>query len=65
MGAVGTVLLQPRDGGTSMLVTIRSPSAEHFAIFLELGVDTGTSRTMDNLVGHLRARTQPRPAAAG
>jgi uncharacterized protein YndB with AHSA1/START domain len=65
MGAVGTVLLQPKAGGTAMLVTIRSPTPEHFAMFLELGVDTGTSKTMDNLVGHLGARAQRSTAPAG
>lgn len=50
MGAEGTVRLDARGTGTRMTVSIRSPSAEHLAQFVKLGVDVGTARTLDNLV---------------
>lgn len=62
MGALGTVLLES-DAGTSttkMTVTIRCPSAAHLDQFVKLGVDTGTDRTLDNLVAHV---TQKRKAS--
>lgn len=49
MGAHGTILLTPKDGKTQMHVSIRSPSSEHFEMFLKLGVAAGTSATFDNL----------------
>lgn len=54
LGAVGTVLLEGRGEGTHLTVTIRCASAEHFEQFVELGVDAGTSRTLDNLVAYLQ-----------
>jgi uncharacterized protein YndB with AHSA1/START domain len=63
MGAIGTVTLQSKGNSTLMQVTIRSPSAEHFEMFLKLGVDTGTSKTMDNLVAYLGARGPQRAAS--
>lgn len=50
MGAKGTILLQPHRQGTVMSVSIRSPSQEHFEMFVKLGVAEGTGRTLDNLV---------------
>jgi uncharacterized protein YndB with AHSA1/START domain len=50
MGAKGTVTLRPHSQGTLMSVSIRSPSAEHFEMFVKLGVQVGTSKTLDNLV---------------
>ena len=40
-----------------MSVSIRSPTAEHFEMFVKPGVQAGTSRTLDNLVALLDART--------
>jgi uncharacterized protein YndB with AHSA1/START domain len=62
MGAHGTVTLQPHARGTVMSVLIESPSAEHFEMFVKLGVQAGTSKTLDNLVELLRVRTR---AASG
>jgi uncharacterized protein YndB with AHSA1/START domain len=56
MGAVGTVLLGAEGGGTRMTVTIRCASADHLAQFLAMGVDAGTSRTLDNLVAFVGRR---------
>lgn len=53
MGAHGTVLIERRDAETLVTVTIRCASAEHFAMFLQLGVDQGTNQTLDNLVAHV------------
>lgn len=58
MGATGTVLLRAHETGTRMSVSIRSPSAEHFEMFLKLGVNTGTSTTLDNLVRLLASRAR-------
>ncbi|MFO0554630.1 MAG: SRPBCC domain-containing protein [Polyangiaceae bacterium] len=62
MGAVGTVSLQASGASTIMSVTITCPSDEHFEMFVKLGVDTNTAKTMDNLVAHVsapRQRSQP------
>jgi hypothetical protein len=56
MGAVGTVLLGAEGAGTRMTVTIRCASADHLAQFLAMGVDAGTSRTLDNLVAFVGRR---------
>jgi uncharacterized protein YndB with AHSA1/START domain len=53
MGAVGTVSLRDVGGGTKLMVTIACTSAEHLEMFLKLGVDTGTSRTLGNLERYL------------
>lgn len=55
MGATGAVVLEAHGSGTRMNVSIRCPSAEHFATFLKLGVQTGTSATLDNLKKHVDA----------
>lgn len=62
MGARGTVVLKPHAQGTLMQVSIRSPSPEHFEMFVKLGVQTGTGKTLDNLVSFLGGRTR---AASG
>jgi uncharacterized protein YndB with AHSA1/START domain len=53
MGALGTVRLEDRGGGTVMTVTIRCANAEHLDHFVKLGVAAGTDRTLDNLVTHV------------
>jgi uncharacterized protein YndB with AHSA1/START domain len=58
LGAVGTVRLDSEAGATRMTVSIRCASAEHLRHFLELGVDVGTEKTLDNLVSHIT----PQPA---
>jgi uncharacterized protein YndB with AHSA1/START domain len=52
MGSSGTVSLTEEDGITRMKVTIRCGSADQLKQFLELGVDTNTDKTLDNLVKH-------------
>lgn len=56
LGAVGTVLLEEQAGQTRLLVTIRCASAERLEMYLKVGVDVGTDRTLDNLVGFLANR---------
>lgn len=56
MGAVGTVALRQDGDGTHMQVAIRCASAEHFEMFVQLGVHTGTAVTLDNLVARMAAR---------
>lgn len=53
MGAIGTVELTQAGEATEMVVSITSPSAEHFEQFLKFGVHEGTSKTLDNLVNRL------------
>jgi uncharacterized protein YndB with AHSA1/START domain len=55
MGAVGTVHLEDVRGETFMTVTIKCGSPGHFEQFLQLGVDEGTARTLDNLVAYVGA----------
>ncbi len=64
MGARGTVTLDRHEQGTLMKVSIRSPSPEHFEMFVKLGVDKGTSATLDNLVRLLSPRAAPPGAPA-
>lgn len=56
MGSYGTVDLEPAGTGTRMRVSIRCASADHLEQFVKLGVDTGTDRTLDNLVAHVDQR---------
>lgn len=59
MGAKGTVTLRPHAKGTQMNVSIQSPTPEHFEMFVKLGVQVGTSKTMDNLVAFIHGRVRP------
>lgn len=56
MGALGKIVLEEAAGKTRMRVSIRSPSAEHFEMFLKLGVNVGTSTTFDNLTAFVRRK---------
>jgi uncharacterized protein YndB with AHSA1/START domain len=53
MGAVGTVTLTAEGETTHMRVEIRCSSAEHLRQFVQVGVDTNTAKTLDNLVARL------------
>jgi uncharacterized protein YndB with AHSA1/START domain len=50
MGAVGKVVLEDVGGKTLLTVVIKCQSAEQLDQFLKMGVDVGTSQTLDNLV---------------
>jgi uncharacterized protein YndB with AHSA1/START domain len=54
MGALGKVTLTEQGQGTAMTVEIVCRSAEHLAQFVQHGVATGTSQTLDNLVAFAR-----------
>jgi uncharacterized protein YndB with AHSA1/START domain len=58
LGAIGRVLLEEAGGGTRMTVEIQCRSAEHLDQCLEMGVDVGTARTLDNLVAYARRRSK-------
>jgi uncharacterized protein YndB with AHSA1/START domain len=53
MGATGRVSLEDIAGKTHMIVEIECRSDEHLEQFLKMGVDAGTSQTLDNLVAHM------------
>ncbi|HEV2572994.1 MAG TPA: SRPBCC domain-containing protein [Beijerinckiaceae bacterium] len=54
MGALGRVILQNLTGGTHMVVEIECRSAEQLEQYLKMGIDKGTSQTLDNLVAYMR-----------
>lgn len=56
MGAIGRVVLRESAGVTHMTVEIACRSAEHLDQYLKMGVDVGTSQTLDNLVAYARRR---------
>jgi uncharacterized protein YndB with AHSA1/START domain len=56
IGATGRVLLQDVGGQTLMTVKIECRSAEQLEQYLKMGVDAGTSQTLDNLVAYVRCR---------
>jgi uncharacterized protein YndB with AHSA1/START domain len=53
MGATGTVELTQDGEVTLMVVSIKSPTRDHFEQFLKFGVHEGTAKTLDNLVAHV------------
>ena len=57
MGATGRVVLRDVAGKTHMALEIECRSAEHLGQYLKMGVDVGTSQTLDNLVAYIRRRT--------
>jgi hypothetical protein len=57
-GAIGRVLVDEDGEDTRLSVEIQCRSAEHLQQFLQLGVDEGTSRTLDNLVTYIGAGMQ-------
>lgn len=56
IGATGRVILQDLDGQTFLTVEIECRSAEQLEQYLKMGVDAGTSQTLDNLVAYARRR---------
>jgi uncharacterized protein YndB with AHSA1/START domain len=53
MGSIGRVILKDVGGKTLMTVTIECGSTAQLDQFLKLGVDVGTSQTLDNLVAYI------------
>ena len=56
LGATGRVVLRDVAGKTHMTVEIECRSAEQLDQYLKMGVDVGTSQTLDNLVAYARHR---------
>jgi uncharacterized protein YndB with AHSA1/START domain len=56
LGATGRVVLRDVAGKTHMTVEIECRSAEQLDQYLKMGVDVGTSQTLDNLVAYARRR---------
>jgi uncharacterized protein YndB with AHSA1/START domain len=55
MGAIGRVILDETGGKTFLTVRIECGSAERFEQYLKMGIDTGTAKTLDNLVAYVGA----------
>jgi len=58
MGATGRVILEDIGGKTHLTVSIECGSAAQLEQFLKMGVDAGTAKTLDNLVGYIGAMPQ-------
>jgi uncharacterized protein YndB with AHSA1/START domain len=56
MGALGRVVLRDVAGRTHMTVEIECRSAEQLEQYLKIGVDVGTSQTLDNLVAYVEEK---------
>jgi uncharacterized protein YndB with AHSA1/START domain len=56
MGAIGHVILKEIGGKTHLTVKIECGSAAQLEQYLKMGVDTGTAKTLDNLVAYAGAR---------
>ena len=56
LGATGRVVLRDVAGKTQMTVEIECRSADQLDQYLKMGVDVGTSQTLDNLVSYARRR---------
>ena len=57
MGATGRVILRSVADKTHLMLEIECSSAEHLEQYLKMGVDVGTSQTLDNLVAYMRRRS--------
>lgn len=56
MGAIGRVVFEEIGGKTHLTVRIECGSAAQLDQYLKMGIDTGTARTLDNLVAYVGAR---------
>jgi uncharacterized protein YndB with AHSA1/START domain len=56
MGATGRVILSEAGGKTHMIVEIECRSAEQLDQYLKMGIDSGTSQTLDGLVAYVKRR---------
>jgi uncharacterized protein YndB with AHSA1/START domain len=57
LGATGRVVLRDVAGKTHMTVEIECRSAEQLDQYLKMGIDVGTSQTLDNLVAYARRQS--------
>jgi|SRR5271170_90449 uncharacterized protein YndB with AHSA1/START domain len=58
MGSLGKVALNVVSGKTVMTVTIECGSSAQLDQFVKMGVDVGTSQTLDNLVAYVGTMLQ-------
>ena len=58
MGAIGRVILEEISGKTHLTVRIECGSAALLEQYLKIGIDTGTAKTLDNLVAYVSATPQ-------
>jgi uncharacterized protein YndB with AHSA1/START domain len=56
LGATGRVVFREVAGKTLMTVEIECRTADQLDQYLKMGVDVGTSQTLDNLVSYARRR---------
>ena len=55
MGAIGRVVLEEIGEKTRLTVRIECGSAAHLEQYLKMGIDSGTAKTLDNLVAYIGA----------
>jgi uncharacterized protein YndB with AHSA1/START domain len=55
MGAIGRVTFEEIDGKTHLTVRIECGSAAQLERYLKTGIDSGTAKTLDNLVAYVGA----------
>ena len=58
MGAIGRVVLEEIGEKTRLTVRIECGSAAHLEQYLKMGIDSGTAKTLDNLVAYVGAMQQ-------
>lgn len=58
LGSTGRILLHDVAGRTRMTVEIECRSADQLEQFIKMGVDAGTSQTLDNLVAYMQRRAR-------
>lgn len=58
MGAIGRVILEEIAGKTRLTVRIECDSAAQLEQYLKFGIDTGTAKTLDNLVAYVDTQQQ-------
>ena len=58
MGAIGRVLFEETSGKTLITVRIDCGSAGRLEQYLKMGIDTGTAKTLDNLVAYVDTTPQ-------
>jgi uncharacterized protein YndB with AHSA1/START domain len=64
LGSTGRIVLRDAAGQTRMTVEIECRSAEQLDQFIKMGVDVGTSQTLDNLVAYMRPRSRAAASTA-
>jgi uncharacterized protein YndB with AHSA1/START domain len=58
MGAIGRVILEQIGGRTHLTVRIECGTATRLEQYLQMGIHSGTAKTLDNLVAYVGAMQQ-------